>query len=70
MRIAESENMGKLAKAYKGRFVRTGIVTDKCGDDSYLIREEDGRFEKRRHYDLRKIAKEEENMMRIAVEGT
>lgn len=55
VRVASSENMGNQAKAYKGRFIEEGVITDKCGSDSYLVRGSDGRFTKRRHYDLRRM---------------
>lgn len=55
VRIAKSDNLGGKSKEYKGRFLIKGEILDKCGGDSYLVRKEDGKIVKKRHYDLKMI---------------
>jgi hypothetical protein len=51
--VAKRENLGVKAKAEKGKFLKKGVVVGICGGDSYLIRGEDGKISKKRHYDLK-----------------
>ena len=55
VRVAQRENLGNQSKELKGRFVGKAIVTDVCGGDSYLIKKDDGRIVKKRHYDLKAV---------------
>ncbi|KAI5179799.1 hypothetical protein NEOKW01_0262 [Nematocida sp. AWRm80] len=55
IKIAKKENLGKDSKADKGRFTKSGVVIKRCGEDSYLTRDENGRITKRRHYDMKGI---------------
>ncbi|KAI5166905.1 hypothetical protein NEIRO03_1797 [Nematocida sp. AWRm78] len=55
VRIAQTDNLGKEGKAHSGRFVEEGTITDRCGNDSYLVRDKKGRFAKRQHYNLKKM---------------
>jgi hypothetical protein len=52
VRITSRENLGNETKQEKGRFRREGIIIDKCGEDSYLVKEGDKIF-KKCHYDLK-----------------
>jgi hypothetical protein len=53
VRIAKRENLGNDGKRDSGRFVRNGVILDICGNDSYLVKTEEGKIIKKRHYDLK-----------------
>ena len=52
VRIAQRENLGDRGKNETGRFNNIGKVLVVCGEDSYLVREND-RLIKKCHYDLK-----------------
>lgn len=52
VRITQRENLGGRTKNIKGRFMREGEILARCGDDAYLVKEEDKIF-KKCHYDLK-----------------
>lgn len=51
--ITQRENLGKASKSKKGRYTARGIVMEEFGKDSYLVRDENGKIRKKRHYDLK-----------------
>ncbi len=53
VRVTQRDNLGRSAKGVRGRFVRLGIIIDIFKGDSYLVRMEDGKIRKKRHYDLK-----------------
>lgn len=53
VKIAKRENLGGEAKRAKGRFINEGTIVAKCGGDSYLVKKQDGKIIKKRHYDLK-----------------
>jgi hypothetical protein len=53
VRVAKKENLKGCDKHDKGRFLENGKVIEICGGDSYIVRLENGRFVKKRHYDLK-----------------
>lgn len=55
VRVAQRENLGKAAKAEKGRFLKVGTVVKEAGNDSYLVREDDERIKKKRYNDIKRI---------------
>ncbi|KAI5171988.1 hypothetical protein PAEPH01_1712, partial [Pancytospora epiphaga] len=55
VRIAKRENLVGKPKEFKGRFLEKGKVLYKCGNDLYLVRKDDGKMVKKRHYDLKGI---------------
>lgn len=52
--IAKRENIKKAIKENKGKYLIKGVVIEKCGGDSYIIRDQYGKLKKKRHYDLKK----------------
>jgi hypothetical protein len=52
VKMAQRENLGTHQKDTKGRFVKSGVVVGKCGGDSYLVKDENGKLSKRRHFGL------------------
>lgn len=61
VRISKSENLVNKPKEFKGRYMVTGVVIQKCGEDSYIIRKEDGKVVKKIHYDLKLIRASEDD---------
>lgn len=55
VRVAKRENLTGCSKYSKGRFLGMGKVIELCLGDSYIVRLENGRFVKKRHYDLKGI---------------
>ncbi|WUR04686.1 endonuclease [Vairimorpha necatrix] len=55
VRVAKKENLGGQTKYMKGRFVDLGMILEVCPSDSYIVRLENGRIIKKRHYDLKGI---------------
>nr|AHW68394.1 hypothetical protein NP_09H07 [Nosema pernyi] len=55
VRVAKRENLKDTAKNCKGRFLDMGKVLEVCPGDSYIIRLENGKILKKRHYDLKGI---------------
>lgn len=53
VRVAKRENMGINSKRDKGRFIDTGTIMERFEGDSYLVKMEDGKIRKKRHYDLK-----------------
>lgn len=49
VRIAKSENLVGKPKEAKGRFTGLGRITDS------LVRKDDGKIVKKRHYDLKEV---------------
>lgn len=67
VRIAKNENLGTNMKGKKGRFVEEGEIIEVFEGDSYLVRKKDGKFVKKRHYDLK--AKVVDESMRLPSQG-
>jgi intein/homing endonuclease len=44
------DNLGNKAKDRKGRFMKIGVLVNRCNRDSYLVRNESGKPVRRRHY--------------------
>lgn len=65
VRIAKHENIKGNQKSIKGRYLEQGEVIEVFGGDSYLIRKEDGKIIKRRHYDLKKDVQEADETNRL-----
>ena len=55
--VAKRENLGNTLKSDSGRFLRQGIILEKCEGDSYILRLDDGKIIKKRHYDLKRKKK-------------
>lgn len=55
VRVAKSENLLGCAKYSKGRFLEVGKIISVCPGDSYIVRLNNGRLVKKRHYDLKGI---------------
>lgn len=55
VRVAKNDNLKKNVKGKKGRFLDLGVIIEKCIGDSYLIKKNDGKIVKKRHYDLKGI---------------
>ncbi|KAF9754348.1 hypothetical protein NGRA_3368, partial [Nosema granulosis] len=55
VRIAKKENLKGCDKYEKGRFLEMGQVQDRCKGDSYIVRLDNGRMVKKRHYDLKGV---------------
>ncbi len=53
VRIAKKENLGGCNKYEKGRLFDCGKILEVCEGDSYIVRLENGRIVKKRHYDLK-----------------
>ncbi|KAF9761704.1 hypothetical protein NGRA_2447, partial [Nosema granulosis] len=70
VRIAKRENLGNSSKRDSGRFTREGVITDICGEDSYIVRTAEGKLIKKRHYDLKGIIKSETNRLREGMFGS
>ena len=56
VRVAKRENLGRDTKGAKGRFMGKAVVLETCRGDSYLIKKDDGKTQKRRHYDLKAVS--------------
>ncbi|KAF9761229.1 hypothetical protein NGRA_2778 [Nosema granulosis] len=55
IRIAKTENLGIKAKMEKGRFLGLGKNILKCEKYSYIVKTEDGKLLKKRHYDIKAV---------------
>ncbi|KAF9756190.1 Transposon Tf2-9 polyprotein, partial [Nosema granulosis] len=53
VRVAKKENLSGCSKYEKGRFLDQGKVLEVCDGDSYLIKLENNKIVKKRHYDLK-----------------
>lgn len=53
VRVTKKENLGNQTKYKKGRFTDMGMILEICPGDSYIVRLENGRIVKKRHYDLK-----------------
>ena len=56
VRCSQNENLGKLSKSTKGRFLEDGVVMADCGNDSYLIKKRSAKIIKKKHYDLKGLS--------------
>ncbi|KAF9751308.1 hypothetical protein NGRA_3412 [Nosema granulosis] len=57
IRIPKRDNLGTDAKTDKGRFKNVRKIMYKCEPDSCVVRTQNGRFLKKRHFDLKGIHK-------------
>lgn len=55
VRIAQRQNLKGLPKEAKGRYTGRGIIVEECEGDSYIVKTEEGRLTKKRHYDLKEV---------------
>ncbi|KAF9762653.1 hypothetical protein NGRA_1867 [Nosema granulosis] len=55
IRIAKRGNLGIKAKVEKGRFLGLGKNILKCEKYSYIVKTEDGKVLKKRHYDIKAV---------------
>lgn len=55
VRVAKRENLGKMAKSEKGRFLGMGEIVKEAGENSYIVRDSEGKLKKKRYYDLKAI---------------
>lgn len=55
VRVAKRENLLGCSEYSKGRFLEMGRVIELCPGDSYIVRLENGRLFKKRHYDLKGV---------------
>lgn len=53
MRIAKLDNLGKMQKSEKGRFLGRGVILEVFDNDSYLVRDDQGKIKKKRHSELK-----------------
>ena len=53
--IAQHENIKTDIKSRKGRFKEIGTVLEKFEGDSYLVKYNDGKIKKKRHFDLKRL---------------
>jgi transposase InsO family protein len=51
--IAKRENLGATAKTKRGRYLKKGVIIGTCTGDSYVVKDENGKINKKRHYDLK-----------------
>ncbi|WUR02941.1 integrase catalytic domain-containing protein [Vairimorpha necatrix] len=54
-RVAKKENLKGADKYLKGRFLESGKVIERCGNDSYIVKLVNGRYIKKRHYNLKSL---------------
>ncbi|KAI5145376.1 hypothetical protein NEPAR06_2421, partial [Nematocida parisii] len=52
---ARKENMGNKQKSEQGRFLNRGVIIKNCGNDSYIVRGEDGKATKRSYKEIKGI---------------
>lgn len=64
VKIAKNENLGKNIKELKGRFVENGIIVGRLGNNSYLVKMDNGRFVKKMDWDLKDLKIEVETPSR------
>lgn len=57
VRVSKKENLIGCDKYIKGRFLDLGVIKEVCPNDSYIVRLENGRYVKKRHYDLKGIVR-------------
>ena len=55
VRVAKRENLSGCSKYEKGRFLETGKILEKCGNDSYLVKLGNGRLVEKIDYDLKNM---------------
>ncbi|EQB62118.1 hypothetical protein NAPIS_ORF00305 [Vairimorpha apis BRL 01] len=55
VRVAKRENLPECSKYEKGRFLDTGKILEKCGNDSYLVKLGNGRLVEKIDYDLKNM---------------
>lgn len=55
VRVAKKENLHGCDKYSKGRFLDLGRVIECCEGDSYIVKLRNGRYVKKRHYDLKDL---------------
>lgn len=53
VRIAKLDNLGKMQKSEKGRFLGCGVILEVFDNDSYLVRDDQGKIKKKRHSELK-----------------
>lgn len=57
--VSKKENINQDVKEKFGRFLEKGTIIGIFENDSYLVRKEDGKISKKRHYDLKGICEDE-----------
>lgn len=53
VRVAKKENLSGCSKYEKGKFLEYAEVLKICEGDSHIVRLDNGRIVKKRHYDLK-----------------
>ncbi|KAF7699540.1 hypothetical protein CDIK_1201 [Cucumispora dikerogammari] len=55
VRIAKNENLKTKSKTHKGKFLTIGSIVERCKNDSYFVKDNSRRINKKRHFNLKKL---------------